>query len=474
MNNCKCNDYVGLCNRYLKEARNNLSYDVDVVEKILDELCIKLKSNFKAPLTIKEFLTNKKGKLGCRYVKAAQEVIRDGFNLWQDNDIRAFIKNEIYDDESKPPRMIMGRNPKFNMLYGLFTTALEKAMVCLPEVSKGRNFLERGEQFFNMMTRRMLEIDFSKYESTQRYGLLKQVELGIWKRICPEQYDLLSRIFKSKMRKKGVTLNGQKFEFWYCRGSGDMDTGLFNTLLTYVACKYFFIKNNDINGKFICDGDDNVLGLNGNYAYINTFAHFGFDAKIEERYDYHDVNYCSGKFIQYKPGKFIYVQNLTKLMKNIGLFRARKFEHCKSTYYHSLGYMYKVMYGELPVFKEISEFLLRSTKGNHVSMEMLEEINPSHADAFTKSKNGYHLDIDIDQCKVEMAMCFLGSIESVENTAIWYKQNQISLSKAECGRYNPTREPRQVLEELDYDLIMERLLAGSLIQIPKIYADRCG
>lgn len=475
MNNCICNDYVGLCNRYLKESKNTPNLDHTIVNKILDRLANKLKPHFTGPLTVKEFLIKKKGKLGCRYVTAARKILDKGFNLWKDNDITAFIKNEIY-DEIKPPRLIMGRNPKFNIIYGCFTTALEHAMQHLPQISKGKNFLERGEQFAKMYMRILYEVDFSKYESTQRYEVLKLIELGLWRRICPQYIKLLENIFKAKMKKKGRTNNGTTFEFWYCRGSGDMDTGLFNTLLTAVACEYFFEYHNDPAGDYMCDGDDNVLSCSYDYPITDTFALFGFEAKMIKRTDYHDVNYCSGKFIQYQPGKFIYVQNLCKLMKNIGIFRKTKFQHAKSTYYHSLGQMYHVMYGALPVFKEISAYLLRSTKGCHVSTEILDEINPMHSEAFNRSgyhKNGYHLEIDPVLCKVELAMCFLGSIEKLEEVASWYRNNQLSLLPAECKRFNASRDPRVKLTDLEYQLVEERLLAGCMIEEPLQYQKMC-
>lgn len=455
MNNCKCNDFIGLCNRYLKDSPNTFKADVNIINNILDNLCRELKPHFSGPISLHEFLEKKKGKLSKRYNDAARDVLKNGFNLWKDNDITAFIKNEIY-DELKPPRMIMGRNPKFNLLYGTFTTPLEHAMMHLPQISKGKNFLERGEQFFQLIFGNcMRECDFSKYESTQRYELLKLVELGIWRRLLSaNDYSLVEKIFYAKMQKRGNTLNGQKFEFWYCRGSGDMDTGLFNTLLTYIACKYFLIYNN-IPGDFICDGDDNVISTIDDRDCINTFADFGFDAKIKIRYDYHDVEYCSGKFIQYKPGKFIYVQNVNKLMKNIGVFRKSNFEHCKGVYYHSLGFMYKVIYGDLPLFSDISKFLLRIGKGKHVSTEILDELNPMHTEAFKNTT--YNLDIDKNLARVEIAMSFIGSIAELDRCITWYTNEQVSLSAAENKRYNAIKTPRDKLTNRQIDLVYENL-----------------
>jgi hypothetical protein len=466
MNNCACNDIVGLHNRYLKESENEYNVDKIVLDDILDQLAADLKPHFKGRMSLSKFMSNKKGKLLGRYDDACKRILKKGFNIWKDNDINAFIKNEIY-DEDKPPRMIMGRNTKFNLLYGQFTTSLEEAMLHLPQISKGKNFIQRGQQFYErVLNKVMLECDFSKYESTQRIELLRDIELGIWKRLLSQKdYELIEIIFKSKMEKRGFTYNGVYFSFWGCRGSGDMDTGLFNTLLTYVACKYF-IKINGVQGDFMCDGDDNGMGFNEDKEFVDTFKNFGFDAKIIKRYDYHDFDYCSGKFIQYQPGKFIYVQNLVKLMKNIGIFRKSKFNHCKGEYYYSLGYMYKQIYCGMPVFKEISEFLMNISKcKRRVKYEILEEINPMHANAFKNS--GYNITFNPESIKIELAMCFLGSISKVEDCITYYSSNYVSLTAAEDKRFNSGGTTRIRLTTKDYENVNIMLECGTKYTMPQ-------
>lgn len=472
MTSCYHNSLIGLKNRYLKEAAPSLTYDVKIVEQILDKLCIDLKPHYNGQETLNHFLNKKKGKLGARYDNCARNILNNHFDLYKHNKVQAFIKDEIYNDDTKPPRMIMGRDPKFNLIYGTFTSPLEEAMMHLPQVSKGKNFIERGQQFCdNIFGELILEGDCSKFEGSQRLELLRQVELGIWKRLESESnYKMLCNIFASKMRKQGFTSNGVYFDFWYCRGSGDMDTGLFNTLLMYVACRYFEIVNNTGNGNFICDGDDNLIKLPiGKADYTNTFIEFGFDAKLNLRYDYHDADYCSGKFIQYKSGSFIYVQDVLKLMNNLPVFRKRTFDTRKSTYYHSLGYMYRVMYGNIPLFKNIADFLMRSTPNAHLSTAILMDINPAHCDAFRHST--YLLDVDINVCNVELCMCFGFGMSKLDVLCKWYDHSTISLEKAECKRYNNIKSPSIRLDYNEIEQVYQLLVAG--IRPPdKIYLQR--
>lgn len=463
MSSCQHNDVTGLTNRYLRETLNTFTADVKLIDAILDELATKLRPFYKERLTLAQFLSEKSGKLLCRYETAARKILKSGFHLEKHSEVQAFIKNELY-GELKPPRMIMGRDPRFNLIYGQFTSALEHSMVHLPEISKGRNFKDRGDQFFEKIYgANIAEVDFSKYESTQRLEVLKLVELGLARRLMGDHdYQLFRQLFIAKMRKKGVTVNNTKFEFWYCRGSGDMDTGLFNTLLTWVACRYFEIINGTGNFNFICDGDDNLMRIPvGHGQLTDTFAHFGFEAKLKVVTDYHDAEYCSGKFIQYQPGKFYYVQDLRKLMENIRYFRKTQFSHCKGTYYHSLGYMYKVLYPNFPLYTNIANFLMRMSPGKHVSVEILREINPAHADAFKGSK---HLELGGTlPLNVELGMCFNLSSLEISQLSDWYDAQTINLPPDEDKRYNSSKPPADRLSHHETCLV-EQLLENATMR----------
>jgi len=435
MSNCCHNEYVGFRNRYLKVMDNNTTYMTDIVDKILDDLADKLKPHYNGPIKLNDFLIGKKGRLRRRYVDSFNEIDKDGFNIERDGDCSAFVKNELY-NELKPPRLIINRNPKFSMVYGLFTHALEEAMMKLPQISKGKNFLERGKQFANLIFGAWaLEGDCSKFEASQRLRLLKQIELGLLKRLEDgPNYKRFRKLFWRKMKKDGFTQNGQKFGFRACRGSGDADTGLFNTLVMYVACMYFEIINGLELGNFICDGDDNIIKMPvGKENYINTFAHFGFDAKLILRKDYHDIDYCSGKFIRYNSlGEFIYIQNIRKIINNMTYFRKLNFNHCKTSYYHSLGFMYKKLYGNLPLYSNFAEFLLRSTPSQKLQPEILKELNPIYEE-LVRGK-GYNINWDYT-AKVEIAMCFDMTITLIDSFSKYFDEAIIEFRKDEDKRY---------------------------------------
>lgn len=459
MSNCAHNEFVGFRNRYLKMMENNTTYVAPVVDKILDILANLLKPHYKGPTTLKSFLDGKKGKLRKRYIDCFNKIDKNGFDLEKDGDCSAFVKNELY-NEIKPPRLIINRNPKFGMVYGMFTHALEEAMMHLPQISKGKNFLSRGKQFCDLIFGWwILEGDCSKFEASQRIRLLKHIELGLMKRLETDlNYNRFKKLFYRKLRKNGFTQNGQKFGFTGLRGSGDADTGLFNTLIMWVACYYFEVMNGLDPGHFMCDGDDNVIRMPpGKDNYINTFAHFGFDAKLILRTDYHDVDYCSGKFMQYnRQGDFIYVQNIKKIINNMTVFRKLNFNHCKPDYYHSLGFMYKKLYGTLPLYSEFSEFLMRSTKGSYVKPEILRELNPLYEDFV----NFADTEISWDTTAiVELSMLFDLTPGIIEQVSEFYKFAYIKFEKTESKRYRNIGEKVTMPKQHHIDVVESRIWA---------------
>lgn len=462
MNNCMHNEFVGLRNRYLKETKHACTYDRKIVDQILDEFCTELNKFWEGPITLEQFMERKKGNLYTRYSNAVRKINDRGYDVKKHSSTSAFVKNELY-SEIKPPRMIINRDTRFNLDYGRFTIPLEHCMMNIPQFSKGKNFIERGKQFGDLVYQEgtwFLEGDASKFEGTQRPELLDHIELGIWKRLLnSKEYQHILKIFEAKMIKRGITMNGVKFKFKGCRGSGDMDTGLFNSILMYIACRYFEIMNKfPWSGKFIVDGDDNVMKIPRIDTYIDTFAHFGFDAKLIIRKDYHDVDYCSGKFIKANDKQFMYVQNIVKIINNMSVFRKIKFDHCKSQYYHSLGYMYKVIYGDLPMFKQFSEFLLRSTKNNHVNKAILNELNPMYAEVFEAHKGMSTLEYS-ETIKVELAMSFEITTGYVDYVCEYYQNSFISFDKKECRRYNERGTKRNALDKVEI-MKCETLLDG--------------
>jgi len=340
--------------------------------------------------------------------------MRRGFDLKRDSDVAAFVKNERYYKEGKAPRMIMGRNPKFNILYAQIIEPIEKAFFALPQVANACDYKKCGDRFAELVGEHFLERDYTSYEATQQFTTLC-IEYMIYCRVYPDKLELIDRLFSAKIMKIVHTTAGVNCQFECCRGSGDMDTSLGNGLLNYVAIQYDNIKNfcpnctfrsctepRCVTYDFTVKGDDSYSKKPVGMAHVDHVALFGFKVKLIYRERPEDVEFCSGGFIEYKPNRWVYVQKLQKLIESITTCINEEVMRngWQAHYYTSLGKMYAVLYGDLPVYRSIAKFLL-STSNYGVNVNLISSYNLLSAYGSTHSGLS---GIDESQSRLQISM----------------------------------------------------------------------
>jgi len=226
----------------------------------------------------------------------------------------------------------------------------------------------------------------SKYEASQRFFALA-LEYMVYSRVVGEaEREDLATLFSVKMTKKGHTQNGVRFNFDFCRGSGDMDTSLGNGVLNYISTMYFKIMNfcspsckfSECNcgfDGFVLKGDDSYGSCPIGSVLKNTYADFGFEAKLIIRTDPLLTEFCSGHFVPLTDGRFYYVQKLRKLLSGLSvIINADVIKNGWTAHYlRSLGDMYSVLYGQLPVYGDIAEFLKTASMKLRINTNLVQE-----------------------------------------------------------------------------------------------------
>lgn len=464
MQNCRHNVFDSLHKRYLKETPKPQPEKLDraLLDRILVDLARRIKEIIE-PFDGAGFLERKKGRLRTRYTGAYTRMQR-GYNLNRNSNIAAFVKNERYFEAGKAPRMIMGRDPRFNVLYAQIIEPIEKAFFSLPQVANACDFKKCGEKFSDLVGEWFMENDMSKFEGSQRYFVL-QMEHLIYSLVMPEKRDLLDVLFAYKIRKKGTTQSGVHFEFWECRGSGDMDTSLGNGILNYIATQYFLMKNfcpacemsacalpGCRTYKFVVKGDDSYASYPRFGTHVNTYSYFGFDAKIIIRKKPEDVEFCSGHFLEYSPGKYLYVQKLVKLIETlttcINAEVIRNGWH--SQYYKSLGLMYKKLYAGIPVYEDIADFLLSSDSKLGLNLHLIPYYNI--LDAFS-NYSGSVDNVQTPLVFVSMAMINGLDIADLNLIQSWFRSNTLSFSPELSKKCNLRSKPGLPPVEVDYEFL---------------------
>jgi len=475
MQNCWHNTADSLENRYFKATPDPCpgSLDWALLDLIVSDLAERIKKSLQ-PFDAEGFLSRKKGKLRSRYLNAYNKMVRNGIDLSKNSDISAFVKLERYFEEGKSPRMIMGRNPMFNILYAQIIEPIEKSFFSLEQVANACDYTSCGEKFTKLVGEWFMENDMSKYESSQRLFVLYFEHL-VYSLSMPGHTELIDTLFSYKTRKKGHTSTGVKFDFWECRGSGDMDTSLGNGILNYISTQYFLVKNycpgcaltncsapGCRSYKFVVKGDDSYAAIpRFRDFYVNTYQYFGFDAKIFVRKSAEDVEFCSGHFIEYQPGKYTYVQKIKKLLESLTtcLNQDAIDRGWVMHYYKSLGLMYKRLYAGVPYYEDIADFLCRTNVKHGLNTNLTTSYNLHEA------FNNFSTQIsqpDISLVTVSIAMVNKMDIAELETLKAWLRISSLDFGPEQSKRCNTKTAKESPCQVLNFDNLNADVLDQSL------------
>jgi len=413
MSNCIHNQLESLGQRYLKitpePQPKNLNFQL--LDRIIEHLANEVSEFFNPEFNFQQYVRQKPGAVRRRFLKAYSQMCNGQRNISENSEIAAFVKNERYFEGGKSPRMIMGRDPKFIIIYCRFIARLEDAFFQLPQVANACDYVKCGDKFSKLYNHcaHMFENDMSKFEATQRECLLG-MEYLVYDKVlrkcgCTSEIEDLRTVFAAKCIKPVVTGDGIKAKFEWCRGSGDMDTSLGNGIINYISTMYFMIHNFcgqncklskcncKIFDKFVLKGDDSY-GCCPKSGLTNTYAWFGLDAKLIYRSDARNVEFCSGHFIRTASGRWTYVQKLRKLITSVStcinpdIIKNGWTGH----YLKSLGLMYLKLYSGVPIYEDFAKMLMTADDDHGINTNLIEGVSYGAWEAFSKSGNSQAVD----------------------------------------------------------------------------------
>jgi hypothetical protein len=398
--------------------------------------------------------------------------MRSGFNLEKDSDVAAFVKNERYFEDGKAPRMIMGRNPKFNIMYAQIIEPTEHAFFKLPQVANACDYEKCGRRFGELVGQHFIERDYSSYEATQRLFALK-IEYMFYCKLHPQSTEIIDRLFAAKILKIVHTQAGVSCQFECCRGSGDLDTSLGNGLLNYVAIQYDNVLNfcpnctlsmcnepNCLSYAFTVKGDDSYSKMPVNADHVDHVKDFGFKTKMVYRQMPEQVEFCSGHFVEVRPGKWMYVQKLQKLIESLTTCINEDVMRngWQSHYYTSLGKMYKVLYGNMPVYRDIANFLLE-TSNLGVNVNLVSSYNLLAAFSSSHDDIG---NIDESQSRLQISMVNKMDYAELQRIEKWFQNHKLTFPPEMSRRCNIKSKKETIAPVLDYNLLNTLLLTSPL------------
>lgn len=276
----------------------------------------------------------------ARYQRAYDNIQARGVNS-KDSRIDFFVKADKCTDTSgevKKPRAIQGRKPEFNLALARYIKPFEKVAKSykgmkrgVPKTrvfAKGMTNNERAkiivEKISHFQKPKVLSLDASSFDSCVSTLWLKLVD-KIY--LATFQGDIeLAELLKMRHKNSGRTPSGIKYTIKGNRMSGDMDTGIGNSFVTYIlvhaAMNLLGVKKWDC----YCDGDDLLIFLEAESTSLKEFVdiglELGFNYTGEEIYvtneNYYDIEFCRSKPV-WTPEGYTMCRIPSRAVQNFGV-----------------------------------------------------------------------------------------------------------------------------------------------------------
>lgn len=228
---------------------------------------------------------------------------------------RAFIKHEklpVVATKRLVPRLIQPRSPEYNVLVGRYIKAAEKPIFAAlgqlsgdvgPVVAKGLDvhqlagvIVAKWTRFINPVA---IGFDQSRFDQHISVAAL-EFEHGFYHRIFRSHE--LRKLLRYQLSCHGVVgcSDGHvKYDTEGCRGSGDMNTGLGNSIIQFALMHSYASSLNLQNSiSYLVNGDDSLIICEKAAAPLfNGFASFcddlGFVLKVEPLVDVCEkISFC--------------------------------------------------------------------------------------------------------------------------------------------------------------------------------------
>lgn len=364
---------------------------------ILNECLSKFSSAFKAvkPSTSRKtysrVISVYNGRKLKRYQNARLSLLLKGMRDTYAN-VMAFIKYEK-SKEDFVPRVISTRRPQYHLELLTYLQGLEKSIFkCIdkifesPTVMKGKNSVERGK---------IISAKWAKFNKPVAFSFdLARMDQHVSLEALQWEHEIYSSCFSGIDKKKlckllnkqlrnkvwGKASNGfLKYTTRGVRMSGDVNTGLGNTLIVcamiYCYCKIYKIDK----GEVIDDGDDGAIIIEETdipkIFELKTFAlKCGFVMKLERPvFILEKLIFCQAQPVIGSDGQYRMVRHPHKsCSKDVICLEPRKTNLGRNDWLHAIGSSGMSMSGGIPIFQEYYSSILRGTKTPKKNPQVLE------------------------------------------------------------------------------------------------------
>jgi len=223
--------------------------------------------------------------------------------------VKMFLKDDKYSldvAKSKAPRCIQYRDKRYCLELARYLQIIEGRVYGASDrfghrlIAKGRNPAQRGADLWAKASEfsdpYFLLLDASNFDAHVAAELLR-VEHKVYEKITKKSArGMLRWLLKLQITNKGRTKNGTTYTTVGTRMSGDMNTGLGNSVLmaSMLEC---YLDACGVPGATYVDGDDSVVVISRSdvpklVPVREFFLQFGMEMKHEATSEFSQVDFC--------------------------------------------------------------------------------------------------------------------------------------------------------------------------------------
>lgn len=255
------------------------------------------------PCSLETLLAKVSSRKKRLYTTAAESLHYEEITT-RDARVKMFIKPDRYsalEVGSKEPRAIQYRSPRYNLRLQQFLHPFEWAYyrTCSSTRGgpvKGLNSWQRAKLYVESMKTLddpvVVNLDFSKFDAHLHPSLLQE-EIKCYCRTFPDQ--VLRDLLMMQVHNKCTTQLGTPYFVYGSRMSGDVNTGLGNTMIAEAIVRAW-AKHHGVKCIPFVDGDDVVCIMERNKVPALDFLDYGMEATAE-LLEVDQLTHCQSKII---------------------------------------------------------------------------------------------------------------------------------------------------------------------------------
>jgi hypothetical protein len=317
--NCECAEKAALVRRVFVVDAAGLGHDAEVEYRtVVRKMGWALSGRKVMPVSLDDAVQMLSSAKRKRYLEA-RESLRVSPVWRRDAQVSMFVKADKVDhvdSGAKKPRAIQGRSPRYNLALARYMKPIEHSLMVWKGLRRGvprtrvfaKGLDSRGRA--SLVLRKCANFSDPVVVSLDAHSMDASVLpvhlLGndhCYVQMCG--YQEFRRLLSWRDVNHGRTASGLKYTITGNRMSGDLDTGIGNSLISYAyitaSMRYLGIAKWDI----LCDGDDVLLFFDrrANMMDIKQACfRYGFDVDgdvvvIKKEEDYCNIEFCRSKLV---------------------------------------------------------------------------------------------------------------------------------------------------------------------------------